>query len=74
MNASHHSTRRRALFALPTAMIVAAAMAAPSVAATPTSAGTLAIGSAPTTVAAPTTQGIIMRDGGVCDPIRHMGC
>jgi hypothetical protein len=19
-------------------------------------------------------QGIIMRDGGVCDPIRHMGC
>lgn len=24
--------------------------------------------------AASTTQGIIMRDGGVCDPIRHMGC
>ena len=23
---------------------------------------------------APTTKGIIMRDGGVCDPIRHMGC
>ena len=22
----------------------------------------------------PTTKGIIMRDGGVCDPIRHMGC
>jgi hypothetical protein len=21
-----------------------------------------------------TSQGIIMRDGGVCDPIRHMGC
>jgi hypothetical protein len=21
-----------------------------------------------------TTQGIIMRDGGICDPIRHMGC
>jgi hypothetical protein len=20
------------------------------------------------------SQGIIMRDGGVCDPIRHMGC
>ena len=20
------------------------------------------------------TNGIIMRDGGVCDPIRHMGC
>ena len=25
-----------------------------------------------TTTATP--QGIIMRDGGVCDPIRHMGC
>jgi hypothetical protein len=24
--------------------------------------------------AAATTQGIIMRDGGICDPIRHMGC
>jgi hypothetical protein len=22
----------------------------------------------------PTTKGIIMRDGGICDPIRHMGC
>jgi hypothetical protein len=21
-----------------------------------------------------TTNGIIMRDGGICDPIRHMGC
>ena len=20
------------------------------------------------------SQGIIMRDGGICDPIRHMGC
>jgi len=32
----------------------------------------------PTTVpvspSAGTSQGIIMRDGGVCDPIRHMGC
>jgi hypothetical protein len=25
-------------------------------------------------VTGPTTQGIIMRDGGICDPIRHMGC
>jgi hypothetical protein len=24
--------------------------------------------------AASTQQGIIMRDGGICDPIRHMGC
>ena len=23
---------------------------------------------------AATTQGIIMRDGGICDPVRHMGC
>jgi hypothetical protein len=37
---------------------------------------------ATTTIAAPSTiapagaptQGIIMRDGGICDPIRHMGC
>jgi hypothetical protein len=32
----------------------------------------------PTSTVAPapitTTQGIIMRDGGICDPIRHMGC
>jgi hypothetical protein len=37
-----------------------------------------AIGSAlrDATVAAPSTSaaGIIMRDGGICDPIRHMGC
>jgi hypothetical protein len=26
------------------------------------------------TQAGGTSQGIIMRDGGVCDPIRHMGC
>jgi hypothetical protein len=31
-------------------------------------------GPTPTVLPAPTTQGIIMRDGGVCDPIRHMGC
>jgi hypothetical protein len=27
-----------------------------------------------TTTTVARTQGIIMRDGGVCDPIRHMGC
>jgi hypothetical protein len=74
MNASQHSIRRRALLALPTALVVAAAIASPSVAATPASAGALEIGSAPTTVAVPMSQGIIMRDGGICDPIRHMGC
>jgi hypothetical protein len=31
-------------------------------------------GPSPIVQPAPTTQGIIMRDGGVCDPIRHMGC
>lgn len=25
-------------------------------------------------VSGPPAQGIIMRDGGICDPIRHMGC
>jgi hypothetical protein len=66
-------TRRRALLALPAAAVVAlvgtpAAMAVQA----PTQGPVVA--PAPTTVPAPTTQGIIMRDGGVCDPIRHMGC
>ncbi|HXU05843.1 MAG TPA: hypothetical protein VN903_33045 [Polyangia bacterium] len=29
---------------------------------------------APIVAPAAPTEGIIMRDGGVCDPIRHMGC
>jgi hypothetical protein len=42
-------------------------------------AGATAIGPAqpnqglPTNTTAP-QQGIIMRDGGICDPFRHMGC
>jgi hypothetical protein len=28
----------------------------------------------PTATSTATQQGIIMRDGGICDPIRHMGC
>jgi hypothetical protein len=48
-------------------------------AAVPASAAGLAAGSAgqPTYAlpnAGATSQGIIMRDGGICDPIRHMGC
>ena len=48
-------------------------------AAVPAGAAGLAAGNAgqPTggvAAAGTTTQGIIMRDGGVCDPIRHMGC
>jgi hypothetical protein len=27
-----------------------------------------------TVTSAKSSNGIIMRDGGVCDPIRHMGC
>jgi hypothetical protein len=51
------------------ASIIAAATlsAAPAFAATTPSAPQVSTH----TVAA---QGIIMRDGGVCDPIRHMGC
>jgi hypothetical protein len=65
------TTRRRTFLAIPTAAIVAVLAATPALAATPTIAG-----SAPTaTHAAPaaTPQGIIMRDGGICDPIRW-GC
>jgi hypothetical protein len=29
---------------------------------------------APSQTTAARSNGIIMRDGGVCDPIRHMGC
>ena len=49
-------------------------------AAVPATAAGIAAGNAgQTTIAIPTsttttTQGIIMRDGGICDPIRHMGC
>ncbi len=25
-------------------------------------------------IASPLAQALIMRDGGICDPIRHMGC
>jgi hypothetical protein len=60
--------RRTLLLVLPAAAI---ALAGPASAATvqppqPTS--------GPIVAPAPVTQGIIMRDGGICDPIRHMGC
>ena len=48
------------LLLVPAAVI---ALAAPASAAVPASPSV-----------APTAQGIIMRDGGICDPIRHMGC
>ena len=53
------------LAAVTTAMPAQAVVAPQSVA--PQSAPTVSPSAAP-------SQGIIMRDGGVCDPIRHMGC
>ena len=53
--------------------LVATAALSPTaaIAATPT---LIPVSSGPIVAPAPTTQGIIMRDGGICDPIRHMGC
>jgi hypothetical protein len=63
-------TRRRLFLAVPTAVVAAAMFGAPSFAAVPAPTTP-----SPTVQPAPaTSQGIIMRDGGVCDPIRHMGC
>jgi hypothetical protein len=67
-NASKRRIGLPAIVALAALAVSAPAMATPL----PTAGGP-----APTTtVGLPgaTTQGIIMRDGGVCDPIRHMGC
>ena len=66
-------TRRSlAWLAAPAAVVAAAiAFAAPADAATPSPASA---SSASLQGAGALTQGIIMRDGGVCDPIRHMGC
>jgi hypothetical protein len=64
--------RRRAA-----ATIAATALAAISIAGS-ASAAVAPGGNAPSpyvpTASSPTTQSIIMRDGGICDPIRHMGC
>jgi hypothetical protein len=48
-------------------LLTAAVPAGAAVAPVATSTGGVAAAGA-------TSQGIIMRDGGVCDPIRHMGC
>jgi hypothetical protein len=65
--------RPAATLAAAAALLAAVATATPAHAAvaphsvTPQSAPTLSPSAA-------SSQGIIMRDGGVCDPIRHMGC
>jgi hypothetical protein len=55
------------------ASLIAVAALSPTaaIAATPTLSP---VSTVPTTAPVTTSQGIIMRDGGVCDPIRHMGC
>jgi hypothetical protein len=61
---------RRFLLALPTAAVIAALTVPAAVAATP--AGGSLQPSAVEAAPAPSTQGIIMRDGGICNP--RWGC
>ena len=61
------------LIAVPAAIVVVAVMASPSVAATASPASFQAVQSQSAPAAGAQTQGIIMRDGGICDPIRW-GC
>jgi hypothetical protein len=68
--ASTRSVRSR--LALSAAIAVTALAGAAPAMATPIAAPA---GPSPTfNPAGPAAPGIIMRDGGVCDPIRHMGC
>jgi hypothetical protein len=55
------------------ALTTLATFVALAVSAAPASAQVNTVGPAAGTPP-PVTQGIIMRDGGICDPIRHMGC
>ena len=65
--AARRSTRLAlsAIVAVAALAVSAPAMATPIVAPSPT------VNPAP---AGAPAQGIIMRDGGICDPIRHIGC
>jgi hypothetical protein len=60
--------RTLAVLVLPAAVV---ALAGPATAATTQPRPVTGTTVAPAPVS---SQGIIMRDGGVCDPIRHMGC
>jgi hypothetical protein len=55
-------------------LIVTAAAGAVAVSAPAVQAATVAEPSLRPVNTTVQAQGIIMRDGGVCDPIRHMGC
>ena len=71
-------TRTLTIFAAVAALAVSAGAASASTSTTPptqslayTLNNTMVSGYSANT---PPTNGIIMRDGGICDPIRHMGC
>jgi hypothetical protein len=65
------SVWRRVVLAVPAAAVVAGLIGTPLAAASPV----VNPQPSPTVAPAPATSTqIIMRDGGVCDPIRHMGC
>jgi hypothetical protein len=64
-------TRRLTILATVTALAVSAGAASACASITPPTHHTAPV--LENTITAKST-GIIMRDGGVCDPIRHMGC
>jgi hypothetical protein len=69
-----NSLRSRALLAVAAAAVVGALTGSPLAAATPMPTAGAAQPAPSSSVPAAMSQGIIMRDGGICDPIRHMGC
>jgi hypothetical protein len=67
--------RRRAAATTAVAVLAAVAFAGPAAAATgPISNAPPPYVPGQGSASNPTAQGIIMKDGNVCDPIRHMGC
>jgi hypothetical protein len=67
--------RRRAAATTAAAVLCAVALAGPA------GAATTPISNAPSpylpghgSTSGPAAQGLIMKDGNICDPIRHMGC
>jgi|tagenome__1003787_1003787.scaffolds.fasta_scaffold20983605_3 hypothetical protein len=67
--ARKRDVRGRLMLPAVVAVTVLAGSAPAMATVTPTAAGP-----APNVQTEATAQGIIMRDGGICDPIRHMGC